>query len=608
MSDSEHQVIFRAPIVEEVESLFPAYNVHALIACGGMGAVYQATQKSLDRVVAIKILPREFSTDEAFRTGFEAEAKAMAKLNHPNLIGVYDFGEVSGMLYIIMEYVAGKSLFHSANAVALDPDEASRIVADVCRGLAHAHEFGILHRDIKPSNILLDPQASPKIGDFGLARALESQIEEGEQIFGTPGYTAPEVVEPPFTIDHRADIFSVGVMLHELLVGKLPSADTRPPSQICGCSPRFDEIVKKATNPDPNQRYSSANDFAKALENPKAGLQRPMLATGGKSGKGTAYTAKKHRQSSSSGLGVLVLFLVVAAVGVWYLTSQTQKRRDAPEVVVEEKSDEVAMREIDLAAESGAPAIATKDINPLIGESRGLADAFPDPATLQNAQPSSSPDENAGLNNSETPATAENEPALAEKAAEVAKPEQKAASEPKPTQKVEPEPELEPEVAKFDVDPFLDTQRQAVRTRMREKIAEHDKEIEKNTKAFGRKLSRAIRRNGGMNRDQMETMLEEEEEEWEENGFRIPRALPELFSLYRSISREHVEFYTNQTELDRSLQSTTAAESKKYITNLEKKIGNLESQDDPVAAQQLRDEIRTINRDKKYFSNQIIQR
>jgi len=110
MSESENEGTFEAPGVEEVAALFPAYEVHSLIACGGMGAVYRATQRSLDREVAIKILPREFSNDQEFRSGFESEAKAMGKLNHPNLIGVYDFGEVDGMLFIVMEYVHGQSL------------------------------------------------------------------------------------------------------------------------------------------------------------------------------------------------------------------------------------------------------------------------------------------------------------------------------------------------------------------------------------------------------------------------------------------------------------------------------------------------------------------
>lgn len=263
--------------MEEVSRLFPTYSIHTLIACGGMGAVYQATQRSLDRTVAIKILPREFSTDAAFREGFESEAKAMAKLNHPNLISVYDFGEADGMLFIIMEYVSGKSLFHSAHGLAVDQAEAVSIVIGVCHGLAHAHENGILHRDIKPSNILLDASASPKIGDFGLARALEREIKEGEQIFGTPGYTAPEVLTPPFTFDHRADIFSVGVMLHELLTGQLPGEGSASASQTSGCTRLLDAVIFRATHPDPNYRFRSAEEMATELTKISGTPSRTLL-------------------------------------------------------------------------------------------------------------------------------------------------------------------------------------------------------------------------------------------------------------------------------------------------------------------------------------------
>ncbi len=152
-------------------------------------------QRSLDRTVAIKIQPVVLSKDAAFCAGFEAEAKAMARLNHPNLIGVYDFGEVNGMLYIVMEFVAGQSMYHSAYGNAVDPREVIRLVTGVRNGLAHAHEHGIIHRDIKPSNILLDSQRATQDRDFGLARAGRAENRGRREIFGTPHYTAPEVGE-----------------------------------------------------------------------------------------------------------------------------------------------------------------------------------------------------------------------------------------------------------------------------------------------------------------------------------------------------------------------------------------------------------------------------
>ena len=220
-----------------------------------MGAVYKATQDSLERPVAIKILPPELNHSESFRLSFEKEAKLMAKVNHPNLIGVYDFGEVDGMLYIVMEYVDGSSLFEHVNNATLDPVEALEVIRDICLGLGNAHEAGILHRDIKPANIFITSSGTPKIGDFGLARPC-SATEHGV-IFGTPGYAAPEVTAAPELVGPATDIFSVGVMLYEFLTAKLPEANQQP---NCG-SPEINTLINKAISADLAQRYQSAQDL-----------------------------------------------------------------------------------------------------------------------------------------------------------------------------------------------------------------------------------------------------------------------------------------------------------------------------------------------------------
>lgn len=264
MSQDSTPTDFIPPAIEEIADLLPAYEILSFIAKGGMGAVYQARQKSLDRDVAIKVLPRHFGEDVEFRSSFEAEAKSMAKFNHPNLIGIYDFGQVDGLLYIIMEMVQGKSLYHSAYGKTIDPDEAARIMADICRGLSSAHNHGILHRDIKPANILLDPQASPKIGDFGLARPVGDH--ESDSAYGTPGYTAPEVIHNPAAVDESTDLYSVGVILYELLTGKLPESIYTPAASLVNCDPKFDQIIRKATHPTPAMRYRRAEDIATALD------------------------------------------------------------------------------------------------------------------------------------------------------------------------------------------------------------------------------------------------------------------------------------------------------------------------------------------------------
>ncbi len=255
---------FNDPSLEDLGRLLPGYDFEGLIAKGGMGAVYKAQQRSLARDVAIKVLPREIGSDPLFRKSFETEARAMARLNHPNLIGVYDSGTVDGMLYIVMEYVPGKSLYHSSYGRQVDPVQAAQLVQGICAGLGHAHENGIIHRDIKPANILLTSKVEPKIGDFGLARLVES--DGMGLVMGTPGYTAPEVITNPHLADRRSDLYAVGVILYELMTGQGQEAGAPPPSSRCGCGPGIDVIWRRATHPDPACRYQDAHAFSVALE------------------------------------------------------------------------------------------------------------------------------------------------------------------------------------------------------------------------------------------------------------------------------------------------------------------------------------------------------
>lgn len=269
MSD---QIQFIPPKPEELSQLINGYDVTDFIAQGGMGAIYRATQTSLDREVAIKLLPKEFGDDE-FRELFQAEAIAMAKLNHDNLIAIYDFGNVEGMLYIAMEYVAGKSLYYSCYQKAIEQETALDLVVGISRGLAHAHEAGIVHRDIKPANILLDASAKPKIGDFGLASPMDSDFDEGGVIYGTPGYAAPEITMPGGKVGIPSDIYAVGIVLYELLTGFVPiEQPVKPPSAVVKCDPRLDAIFQKATHKDPTLRYQTITAFADELEALKPNL------------------------------------------------------------------------------------------------------------------------------------------------------------------------------------------------------------------------------------------------------------------------------------------------------------------------------------------------
>jgi serine/threonine protein kinase len=213
---------FQAPSPGELSQLLPQYDIEFFIAQGGMGAVYKGRQISLDRDIAIKVLPREMVQSKEFLDSFVSEAKSMARLNHPNLLGVFDYGDVEGMPYIVMEYVDGGSLHQAAWNQAVEPLQAVSIVKGICDGLAHAHEQGIVHRDIKPSNILLTPSIEAKVADFGLAHATDSDMPG--LVMGTPGYTAPEVFQDPNQAGNLADIYSVGVILHQLLTSCSPAS------------------------------------------------------------------------------------------------------------------------------------------------------------------------------------------------------------------------------------------------------------------------------------------------------------------------------------------------------------------------------------------------
>lgn len=256
---------YQAPTPAELDPYFPEYQVTDFIAQGGMGAVFKATEVMLDRPVAIKILPYELGLKPEFSDSFAHEAKIMAKLNHPNLVKVYSFGNMSGMFYIVMEYVSGKSLYSTAKGKQVRMHEAGRLISSICRGLHHAHKQGLIHRDIKPANILINARAEPKIVDFGLAHSLGNE-GPASMMFGTKGYAAPEITDSPDSVDLRADIYSAGIMLYELLTGQRPSKPYVPASTISDSHPDFDPIIEKAIDPKPHLRYNSAFTMAEEIE------------------------------------------------------------------------------------------------------------------------------------------------------------------------------------------------------------------------------------------------------------------------------------------------------------------------------------------------------
>lgn len=259
------------PPLEEIARHFPQLEILECLGRGGMGVVYKARQPRLNRFVALKILAREKEKDPRFAERFTREAQALARLNHPNIVTVYDFGEANGLYYLLMEYVDGMSLRQLLQSRKLAPEEALAIVPAICEALQYAHQLGIVHRDIKPENILMDKQGRVKIADFGIAKLLgtNGRVESltGEQgVVGTPHYMAPEQVEKPSIVDHRADIFSLGVVFYEMLTGELPLGKFAPPSKMVHMDVRLDEVVLHALEKEPERRYQQVSQVKTDVE------------------------------------------------------------------------------------------------------------------------------------------------------------------------------------------------------------------------------------------------------------------------------------------------------------------------------------------------------
>ena len=264
---------WQPPSPEELQCDFPQHEIRGILGRGGMGAVYKGWQKSLERHVAIKILPPGFDDGVSdFTERFKREAKAMAQLKHPGIVAVYDAGTTpGGLLYFIMECIEGTDVQKLVSERGrIEVGEALRITDHVCNALGYAHAHGVIHRDIKPSNIMIEADGDVKVADFGLAKSTDAgttMLTMSNVAMGTPDFMAPEAMVGAANADHRADIYAVGVMLYQMLTGRLPRGKYDPPSRIVpGLDTRLDRIVDRTLQPKPESRYASAREMSAALE------------------------------------------------------------------------------------------------------------------------------------------------------------------------------------------------------------------------------------------------------------------------------------------------------------------------------------------------------
>ena len=277
--------------VEELKKL-GRYEIKGVLGKGAMGLVYDGLDPSLDRRVAIKTIITknlDASTAAHYSKRFEREVKAVARLNHRNIVQVYDFGTEGDLAYIVMEYIKGRELKDFFDAKEkFELKTIFKMMIELLDALEFAHDAGIIHRDIKPANIMVDGAGHPKLTDFGVARVTEPDAQQAEMtragaVVGTPSYMSPEQIQGQ-PIDRRADIFSAGVVFYQFLTGQKPFEGTQwalakkiimedPvwPSQIMQLSPVFDYVCQYALAKEPDHRYQTAKKFSEALQRILAG-------------------------------------------------------------------------------------------------------------------------------------------------------------------------------------------------------------------------------------------------------------------------------------------------------------------------------------------------
>ncbi|MFH1230357.1 MAG: protein kinase [Planctomycetota bacterium] len=312
LSDSDNSV--KQEKITAGEPVLPAgtklgqYEIKEMLGRGGMGTVYKAYQPPLERFVAIKILPAKLATDREFLTRFNREAKALAGLSHPNIVSIYDICQNEGYFYFVMEFVEGVTARQLIEERTLPPEEALKIVPQLCDALEYAHSEGIVHRDIKPENILIDKKGKVKIADFGLAQIVRGDImidpvTKTKEVMGTTDYMAPEQRMKTKDVDHRVDIYSLGVVFYEMLTGELPIGKFELPSRKVQIDVRVDDIVMKTLEREPQKRYQRASEVGKAVTEVISGISKPE--TPGQDDKKTVKSGDISQGARYSTLSIL---------------------------------------------------------------------------------------------------------------------------------------------------------------------------------------------------------------------------------------------------------------------------------------------------------------
>jgi len=557
---------FTCPTPEELAQLILGYKVTELVSSGTRGALYQAKQLSLDRTVTIKVLPPEIGEDSTLRHAFETEAKAMARLNDPNLVDVFDFGNIQGMLYIIMEHVPGRSLHETTHGHHVDQKESARLVADLCLGLEHAHQAGIIHRALNPHKVLINNEAQAKIVDFGIASL--TGIDSGDEV---SRYSAPEVFQQGGHVDAKTDVYSAGMILYELIVGNLPSNPYTPPSQARNCRPEFDQIIYRAIQPDPAKRYGSAGEMAQAIEDvldkmgaaPTQEVIKTMLtaATPATATRLPAASLNVAKPSNNSALIVTLLTMAVI-VGIVF-------------VVVKSSSE------------------PTKEKTPTAQKPKAKPKKPNAPRKPKPDKPNHRKNRDRDMGNNqpkkpEPPVVIPPEP----------EPEEETEAVNIPLIDPEPAPPVKPEPPEFDIDAWLLKARAYMQNKDKYVIADYDKALlaningfERDVKRITRKLDRNARKSAQIACDEVFAKFRLIGRLPEETDKETPKPINDLYKEALDDQKKiENKFLTKFTELRIT-----------YIQGIDKQIGILKKEANDDHAESLEEEISLTQKDMPRF-------
>lgn len=350
------------------------YRLEAPLGSGGMAEVWSATDERLERSVAIKFLAPQLAADPEFLVRFFSEAQAVARISHPNVTQVLDFGEHAGSPYLVMELVPGGPLTTIVGE-PLAVEEAFALIAEAAQGAGAAHALGIVHRDIKPGNVLLDQDGTPKLADFGIAASARSErLTATGAAIGSPHYISPEQASGGEATP-ASDVYSLGILLYELLTGKRPfegdnvtaiaiaqvEQEPVPPSaHVAAIGPEIDAVVLRCLAKDPDARFADGNKLAAALERPEDAAVVAPLVDEDEFVPTNAWWARR---------GVLVasvLVIALAAIGVSVLT-----RGDQPSPAADDQLDEVGGLDIGRRKSPSPGSLSGSDRTPTPAPSAG---------------------------------------------------------------------------------------------------------------------------------------------------------------------------------------------------------------------------------------------